>query len=402
MAAFGAALPADAASLIRPDEIATLIAWDGEHPRVTRVMTGCRSVDEALEGKRERGIRGLCCFSGEAGAGKTGLALAFLTSHLLENPRSQAAIIDTSGNFDVLRLHTTLVSRFQRHVVPQQAKQDNASLEPDDIAAAALERVKIMRVFDFVGMKEALEELKEEISQPVQTLGSKTTPSKIPAPPKTNHSRRVEVADSEDEEDEEEEEMLFVGTNKPDTTQTIRSDERRHLSPHVSSDESGGCTWMLIVDNITEVLSPLMKVKYVQAHAMLASLMRDLSQLARSHDLTSLVINSGITRRPPPTPADGSRSDDPDTSATSMNYFTSSAFEACTTYPALGKTFPFLVDMHFMISRLPKEKRGAEMAHAIEILSDGWEGRAGRLAFFQCNNDGGMEAVVYRSHEQGM
>ncbi|KAF2817336.1 uncharacterized protein BDZ99DRAFT_493178 [Mytilinidion resinicola] len=397
MAAFGTSLPADAASLVHPDEIATLIARDREHPRIPRVTTGCRSVDEALEGRKERGIRGLCCVSGEGQAGKTGLALAFLSSHLLENARSHAAIIDTSGNFDVLRLHTTLVSHLQRDVVPQHAKPNNGSLEPDDIAATALERVKIMRVFDFVGMKEALEELKEEISQTAPRSAAKTPPSKTTAPPKPDRSRRVEVADSEDEEDEEEE-MLFVGMITRETWQPHRPEERRHLSPDVSADEGGGATWMLIVDNITQVLSPLMKVKYVQAHAMLASLMRDLSQLARSHNLTSLVINSGITRRPPPTPADGSHPDGPDTASALQNYCTSSAFEACTTHPALGKTFPFLVDIHFMVSKLPREKRGAEMAHVIEILSDGWDGRAGRLGFFQCNDIGGLEAVVYGSH----
>jgi len=154
---------------------------------------------------------------------------------------------------------------------------------------------------------------------------------------------------------------------------------------------------------------------------MLASFMRDLAQLARSHNLISLIVNSGITRNPPPppTPGPGPCPEGPDASSILRNYFTWSSFEACTTYPALGKTFPFLVDLHMLLSRLPKEEwdakayykspeqagdgnhsrqRGPEMAHMVEVLSDGWDGRAGRLAAFQCSDQGVLEAVVYKSH----
>jgi hypothetical protein len=293
-----------------------------------------------------------------------------------------------------------------------------------------------MRVFDFVGVKEAIEELKEEISKKVQRPESRTPVGVTPCTSGQTHGRGVEVADSEDDfsSDEGEEEMLFVSMKVPETKRPHSVGVEGGQRSREIAGERGGATWMLVIDSITQVLSPLMRIKYVEgnialhhlgnpdssglsadvtsmltsirltAHEMLASLMRDLAQLARSHNLLSLVVNSGIMRQPP-TLAPGSRPDGPDATSFLQNYFSSSAFEACTTYPALGKTFPFLVDMHMLVSRLPKGKRDAsayyesteqtgnvhasksrevEMVHMVEVLSDGWDDRAGRLAAFQC------------------
>lgn len=101
-----------------------------------------------------------------------------------------------------------------------------------------------------------------------------------------------------------------------------------------------------------------------------------------------------------------------------QHYFTSSAFEACTTYPALGRTLPFVVDMHMLVAKLPKGRRDAQAhyksegqdadghhrrravatAHLVEVLSDGWDGRAGALGAFQCSDRGVLEAVAYTPH----
>jgi len=293
--------------------------------------------------------------------------------------------------------------------MPQQQRSDGHKpcLQPEDAATKALERVKIMRVFDFVGVKEAMEELKEEINKTVQRPESRAPAGVTSSTSRQTHGRRVEVADSEDDfsSDEGEEDMLFVSTKVPETKRPRSvGEEGGQKSRNTIAGERGGVVWMLVIDSITQLLSPLMKIKYVQAHAMLASLMRDLARLARSHNLLSLVVNSGITRHPP-TLASGSRPDGPDATSFLQNYFTFSAFKACTTYPALGKTFPFLVDMHMLVSRLPKRKRDAsaycesteqtgnvhasksrevEMVHMVEVLSDGWDDRVGRLAAFQC------------------
>jgi hypothetical protein len=77
-----AASASDGSALIHPDDIARLIAQvEGQHSKRLRVTTGCRSVDEALEGGQECGIQGLCCVSGDKETGKTWVSLRSFARH---------------------------------------------------------------------------------------------------------------------------------------------------------------------------------------------------------------------------------------------------------------------------------------------------------------------------------
>ena len=81
------------------------------------------------------------------------LALHTLTTHLLASPSTTAVIIDTTGAFDVRQLHAIVLSRVSRRVRSAiEAEQDHAAeLE----VAWVLDRVQVMRVFDFTGLIEA-------------------------------------------------------------------------------------------------------------------------------------------------------------------------------------------------------------------------------------------------------
>jgi hypothetical protein len=122
----------------------------------------------------------------------------------------------------------------------------------ESIAEKTLERVKIMRVFDFVGVAEAVKELKNE-------LCSKPADPK-PQGDSSTKDQRKEVADSEDEEDEE---MLF---DSPEPVRAATGEDVKGIEPlPLDGAEKIG---MIIIDNITQVVNPLLKNNYVQGTSM--------------------------------------------------------------------------------------------------------------------------------------
>ncbi|KAK7705490.1 hypothetical protein SLS57_010024 [Botryosphaeria dothidea] len=205
------------------------------------------------------------------------LAFAFLVTHLLSSTTSQAVLIDATGTLDVLRLYNTVMSRLRR--LPDGS---NTTKEEDKEAAAAeiLDRVKIMRVFDVLGMVEAVSEIRENLESQQRGLEREekthTKPAAARAEPQQQPQRqesnrklqriRGTIPDSDDEEDEDDV-MLF------DDIPELLEEEVRKEVPIVDaqraeditrSPEDNGRVGMIIVDNITHVVSPMMKTNYVQ------------------------------------------------------------------------------------------------------------------------------------------
>lgn len=74
-----------------------------------------------------------------------------------------AAVIDTTGNLDIFRLFTIILDRLRVNSELRRPLFGALSLESvtlEELAAKALERVKIMRVFDLVGLLEAVDEIR--------------------------------------------------------------------------------------------------------------------------------------------------------------------------------------------------------------------------------------------------
>jgi hypothetical protein len=181
-------------------------------------------------------------------------------------------VVDTTGTFDVLRLHEAILTRSKLMVLTERARQIG-DLQPEmppppppnedaeKLAEKALERVKILRVFDFVGVMEAVDELSEELRSKTSEAGSggfgvaeKLPQSKAPRP---ESEPRTEVADS-DEEDEED--MLFE-TPSPVTGEP--EDVQQPKAAHSTPIEKIG---MIVVDNISQVANPILKINYVRGN----------------------------------------------------------------------------------------------------------------------------------------
>ena len=146
----------------------------------------------------------------------------------------------------------------------------------EDLAAKVLDRVKIMRVFDFVGVREAIGEIRDGIEKKkdVELASSTeekkaTLPIEEPAqeepPVEKVPVKRTYVADSEDEEDDEE--MLFdsdvTGTT---AAQLVQNPEpiRIESSETTYAEIEPGPIKIVLIDNLAQVLNPLLKKDYIQ------------------------------------------------------------------------------------------------------------------------------------------
>ncbi|CAI6333176.1 unnamed protein product [Periconia digitata] len=427
---------------------------DGEHEwkEYGKLGTGVKSVDEALEGGIEREMLvGIGCES--AGGVGVEICLKLLANSLFLNPTSSAALIDTTGNLDILRLYKQLVTRLQSDAsllkaFPVQSSQGEGHAKVEDLAAAVLERVKIMRVFDLVGVMEAVSEVREDldaVSKATTVLDvegqekekergvEEAMSTSVPAapPPRT---RKTVIADSEDED--EDEEMLFeadvrdssFNTAPAQGGQTGRSTavaENSNAVQEPEKDESSttrklsdiqngkGVTFILI-DNLAHVINPLLKKDYVHTHSLASSFLLSLSNLTKTHKLHTILMNPSPPPRPTPPQSNNSITNNDDSpyrppqqppQPHTQKYkpqVPPSIFSSNALLPALPNILVPFLDLHILVSRLPRRKadakalyvvqggeekavwgrgvrggRGPEMVGVVEILADRWGGRTG-------------------------
>ncbi|KAH3968986.1 hypothetical protein HBI56_237870 [Parastagonospora nodorum] len=307
---------------------------------------------------------------------------SLLIDSLLRYPRSGAAVVDSTGEFDVVGLYTSILGRVKNGSTVLGEK------EVENLAAEMLGRVGIMRVFDFVGVREAVGEIRDGLEggkervEKRERMGTPKQPTPEPLTPK-----RTVVADSEDEdEDEEDEEMLF-GAAQPaplpvPQTEPPKQPPSRHEpkeNPHA------GKLKFILLSSLTQVLTPLLKKDSIRAHALTSPFLASLAQLTRTHALHTILSNpaplpptrTAPEQQPPPTPS----------------IFTSNAV-----VPSLMGVLAIYLDVGLLVSDLPRGKmdarvvyrdggmgvgvgmkkaRGVECASVVEILADRWEGRGG-------------------------
>ncbi|TKA74815.1 hypothetical protein B0A49_02606 [Cryomyces minteri] len=376
----------------------------GRHDALERRIT----TDSIPEGQQQKSSGGFL----------SRITLHVLTTHLLASLTSHATVIDTTGAFDVLRLQRVAAQRLEA----ADGRPNNANVHVDvgPSVNQMLERVKIMRVFDFVGLVEAIGEVREELE-----LGSAGQQAKKEPHGCDQDATRATVADSQDVEE------MLMGDEPPTSPrdeaaeqqqqQQQQQQQRRQEQQTTTRQERYG---MIIVDNITQVAAPIIKSNYIQGHALLTSLLRTLTHLTRTHALCTVLVNTAVVHRP-----SGSRSTArPHTDTANPNRTAiadapplpphdpsnaaapppagelPSVFAANTARPALGRSFPYLVDLHLFASAarsassVPRrgdgtggvrEKGARDASEAgegcvsvVEVLADRCDGRVGRWGGF--------------------
>lgn len=287
------------------------------------------------------------------------------------------AFIDTNGSFSPLRLRNALAYRIEARIQRNSYQESGymyekrtSALESSrealiEKATSMLDRVKVMRVFDFAGVVEAISEVKDMMEETAQ----KAKKPKVVA----NRRRRDEVGDSEEELDEEDDELQAEPRRESVT-----------LGNHQGSGPHNGTIGMVIIDTITNVVSAMMVKSQIQGQALLASFMRSLHHLTARHHICTILTNAAVSRNPSNNPEyqHGPRED-------------VSVFSSTMGKPALGKTFTFLIDTSIFLSTVPKtgddatiafgdggEGRSYQKAIILEILKDRCGTREGRWAAF--------------------
>lgn len=193
-------------------------------------------------------------------------------------------MVDTTGNFDVVRLYTLILSHIKKNpeVLSWSRAATGLGLEAtiEDVAAKILDHVKIMRVFDFVGMREAISEIRDELEGQSQVPDNKGDTKDQPVvevnptiPEPDPEPKRTVVADSEDEDGEEEEEMLFDTTaeptkqapavREPTINQQPEPAPRSEEQDTQAIAEKSNTVKFILIDNLAQVLNPLLKKDYI-------------------------------------------------------------------------------------------------------------------------------------------
>lgn len=297
-------------------------------PKRKRLVTGCHTIDTALRNGLDHGS--ISCISGEPDTGIRELIQALLVSQLLSSAATTATIIDTGLSLDVRKLHQALTSRM--------SDRSNASEQ----AAKLLDRVKIMKVFDFVGLTESLAEVRDE-------LEGKPTPPPNPSPRPASNVPRGTIGDSEDEDEDE----LLA----PRTIQ---------LAPSTTTKPPPAEPTLLIISTLSLLTLPLLKSNYVSGQALLTSFMRSLTHLTTRHNICTVLTNGVMWNN--------KRDETP------------SIFSSCALQPTLGRAFGYALDVYLLVHSMAKGTtdggEGKEKVEVLEVLHDRYGDRVGRWAAF--------------------
>lgn len=203
------------------------------------------------------------------------LCLGLLASSLLQQPTSSAAIIDTTGNTDIMRLYTLILHGLQSdHNLfgSLRTASEPDSQTVDDVAAKVLDRVKIMRVFDLIGIMEAVGEISDELEQCETPLPVPATATSGEEEAHREHDARAAptrtaVQDSEDEDDDEllldSEPAYMAASVAPSTSDVVPEPGISELKPSDQTATQDKVSFLLI-DNAAQVINPVLKQDYIQ------------------------------------------------------------------------------------------------------------------------------------------
>lgn len=291
------------------------------------------------------------------------------------------ALIDTTGSFSPHRLRDVIAFRLQARLergryqhsgyVYERVSDGGRTTEALlDEATSMLDRVKVMRVFDFAGVVEAVGEVAQMIE--AAHRGGEETAGGVTG------VRNDEIGDSEEELEDDE--------TQPD---------KETSSGHRDIGEEVGRVGMLIIDTISAAVGQVMSKSQIQGQALLTSFMRSLHHLTGRHHLCTILINAAVGIN---------RSRNPEFQRRPEEHV--SIFSSTLGKPALGKTFTHLIDTSVFLSAVPKTSEDATVACAdgggsfqkafvLEVLKDKHGSREGRWAAFEIAE--GIKIIPCRS-----
>lgn len=262
------------------------------------------------------------------GGGARDLSSAILAAHLLRAPDSTAMVIEwtlsSASSLDVRRLQRILQ-------VSDSSRGEGDGGGASERIMEVLGRLNISKVFDAVGLDEALVELdgtldparehqevqrQQQQQQSVMSKGSNT----VAAAAAQEGNKTATIGDSEEDDDGE------------DLEEEEKPEKEKAKEALISTASKSPPATLLLINSISQILTPIIRNNYIQGQALLTSLMRSIADLTKRHQLFTIVLGEA-----------GFRSVAEDE--------TLSAFKSCVMKPAVGYGIGFLVDVHFYLHR---------------------------------------------------
>ncbi|EOA90108.1 uncharacterized protein SETTUDRAFT_25394 [Exserohilum turcica Et28A] len=263
-----------------------------------RLPTRLPHLDAALTGGLQQGL--VVELSGEPNSSisTSHFCISLLVTSLLLYPCSSAAVIDSTGHFNVVRLLEMAREQLVLGCGGGGGGGIGGAVDEGEVQRL-LERVKIMRVFDFEGVREALGEIERGLGAGcVQQEGLQG------ALFEDEEGEEVLVGNKEkkrtfvpDSEDEDEDEMLFetgVGAVEEAGVQqdvekaegNAEADEPKHMGNGSSTQNR---IKFILVDNLTHVLEPMLRKDRIKATAQASAHLGHLGHLTHTHALHTIL-----------------------------------------------------------------------------------------------------------------
>lgn len=263
---------------------------------------------------------------GGGGGGARDLSLAILAAHLLRAPDSTAMVIEwtlsSASSLDVRRLQRILQ-------VSDSSRGEGDGGGASERIMEVLGRLNISKVFDAVGLDEALVELggtldaareQQELQRRQQQQCVRSKGSNTVAAAAQEGNKTATIGDSEEDDDGE------------DLEEEENPEKDKAKEAPISTASKSPPATLLLINSISQILTPIIRNNYIQGQALLTSLMRSIADLTKRHQLFTIVLGEA-----------GFRSVAEDE--------TLSAFKSCVMKPAVGYGIGFLVDVHFYLHR---------------------------------------------------
>ena len=185
------------------------------------------------------------------------IALHALASHLLQHKHGDVAFIDSTGSFSPIRLRDIILVRLKKQTQPSVLEQSGYVYErlPHEVvvkdieplkaqASKMLDRVRVMRVFDFTGLVEAV----GEVSENCERIPNLDEEKKKRQQDEKSGKATGEIFDSEDEGEDD------------GNVEIVGEAEVRVDNPESDTAAMG----MIVLDTVANIISSLMAKSQVQ------------------------------------------------------------------------------------------------------------------------------------------
>ena len=314
--------------------------------------------------------------AGPPKTGKSLLAHHAIVSFLLDpsNGNDLVAVIDPGElkrEFSTETLVKVLQVRLKEDPHGYGAREGG-----DGKVRECLDRVLVMKTYDYEGTIEALGELAQRLEatghRPPPESPARACITTTPAAATRPRKRRMIIQDSDPE-------------NSSSNDEDDDDDDDQPSPPTISTPEpaSPPRVSLLVLESISQTIHPRLSTAHpITSQSNLATLLRTLRTLTVTHNLTTLLLNAALD--PPfPKPRSGPYPQTPLPPPAPLDLaLHPSIFSAVRCRPALGRALAHGLDLELMLARLPKRRldvqkremgwaeEDVEMVGVLEVLGD--------------------------------